>query len=312
MRLVDCRRLRDPVRGTVTDSAAQRSVQQASNQTSRLVDILRSIHRDLSTVAHAPICFFGVYDSGAQSVDVVWQVENGVELPGGAFPLGRGLTSQVIRERQGRLVQDWSHKGPRVHVQYATERSDLPQSAITVPAVLGDRVLGVFSVQSHQSAAFESEHLELVQGLVDRAAADLADLLDADGQAAPVAPPALRLENLVKRAPDAALGIDREGRLVSMNQAARTLLSCDQHSVVFGFPIDRPQAGKWPLGSATLTAALAPLLDRLQRGEAQPESDIPLHADARTVLKCRASTVVENGTPYGAIMTFCNADTDSA
>jgi hypothetical protein len=91
---------------------------------------------------------------------------------------------------------------------------------------------------------------------------------------------------------------------VGLNQAARSLLALHEHSLLFGFPIDRPQAGRWPLGSSALTEALRPLLLVLQRDEPPSEMEIALDGATDRVLKCSAARIIESGRPVGAVMTF--------
>jgi len=258
----------------------------------------------------ASICFFGTYDAEAQRVDVVWQLQDGVELQGGSFPLGSGLTSQVIRERQARLVTDWLHQGPHVQVQYATERPDLPQSAITVPALLDSRVLGVLSVQAYPPAAFDQTHLATVQRLVDRASPRIAALLERERQDADGVLLAADWHRLTTTSDDAMLALDSDRRMLSMNGAARALLSLPGQSFVFGHPVDQPQAHLWPLGSATLSHAVRPLLDRLARGEAPLEIEIALGEATRGVVTCAASEVGAGDYPRGTVLTLaCHQST---
>src|ERR687883_1695920 len=106
-----------------------RAVSRALTRPLSLPDLLRLVADELSTALDTTICFFGLYDAATQWVDVVWQIHNGVELPGGRFPLGSGFTSQVIRERRALLIRDWSVEGPPVQLQYATDRAGLPQSS---------------------------------------------------------------------------------------------------------------------------------------------------------------------------------------
>src|SRR5437870_13712319 len=61
-----------------------------------LIELCRLFHQIVANQMDATIFFLGLYDAASQTVEVVWQVENGKELSGGSFPLGRGLTSQVI------------------------------------------------------------------------------------------------------------------------------------------------------------------------------------------------------------------------
>src|SRR5215216_5523834 len=85
-----------------------------------LVELCRLLHQAVARHMEATIFFLGLYDPASETVEVVWQIENGRELPGGSFPLGKGFTSDVLRTGQARLIKQWSREGPRVQVQYAT------------------------------------------------------------------------------------------------------------------------------------------------------------------------------------------------
>src|SRR5258708_36234341 len=104
-----------------------RSVSRALARPLGTVDILRAVYAEMARVLDVTICFFGLYDAPGQIVEVVWQVHDGTELPGGHFPLGSGLTSQAIREGRPKLIRVWSREGPSVQVQDATDRPGLPQ-----------------------------------------------------------------------------------------------------------------------------------------------------------------------------------------
>src|SRR5947207_12973587 len=104
--------------------------------------VMRAVHAELQRVLDARICMCGVFDPATQVVEIVWQIHDGEELPGGSFPLGNGFTSRVIRTGQPLLIRDWSSNGPRVQVQYATNKDGLPQSSITVPIKVGSQVRG--------------------------------------------------------------------------------------------------------------------------------------------------------------------------
>src|ERR671935_698 len=76
-----------------------------------LVEVCRLLHQAVERQMDATIFFLGLYDEASQTVEVVWQVENGEELSGGSFPLGKGLTSQVIVTGSSRLIRHWTAEG---------------------------------------------------------------------------------------------------------------------------------------------------------------------------------------------------------
>src|SRR5437868_52246 len=113
------------------------------------IGVLRAMYAELDGALDMTMCFFGRFDVASQTVEVVWQVHQGSELPGGQFPLGSGPTSQAIRTCKPQLIRNWSTDGPSVQLQYATDRPSLPQSCVVVPVVYASQVAGVLSIQSY-------------------------------------------------------------------------------------------------------------------------------------------------------------------
>src|ERR1700716_2462804 len=58
--------------------------------------LFRAVFRATARVLAVQAFTVGLFDEVSQTVEVIGQVESGVELPGGNFPLGDGVTSQVI------------------------------------------------------------------------------------------------------------------------------------------------------------------------------------------------------------------------
>jgi PAS domain-containing protein len=284
--------------------ATLRSVSRALARQLEIVDILRAIHAEMGRALDVTICFFGLYDEPGQSVNVIWQVHAGVELPGGQFPLGDGWTSEVIRSRRPHLIRHWSTQGPHVHVQYATDRPGLPESAITVPVMFDEQVIGVLSIQSYRPAAYDEEDLALLQGIADQAAVAMVTCMRATGHArAALRTAASDVEAILASMPDALLVVDQRGRLVRVNQAARTLLCPPHGSLILGQPVDQPQAGLWPLGTQALTRQLLPIVDQLRRGQApRDEVAIALDDGSDHRIGCKASVLLNQGTPAGGVM----------
>jgi GAF domain-containing protein len=261
--------------------------------------MLRAVYAELARALDVTICFFGMYDAASQSVEVVWQMHYGRELPGGRFPLGQGPTSRAIRERRPQLIRRWSAQGPRVQIQYATDRPDLPESSVVVPAIAANEVIGVLAVQTYRPDAYCHDDVAFVQGIADRVAIAVAAKPSTVGGQ----PDQSDLERVEASARDALLVLDERGCLVRLNRSARELLSAVGGSVVFGHPVDRAQADRWPLGTRALTEQVRPLVDQLKRGET-PDHEVELALDDRPDhhLRCRASVLLKHGAPAGGLM----------
>ena len=125
------------------------------------VDLSRVLYRAASSALDTSGLSLGLYDERSDMVEIVRQMESGKELAGGAFPLGHGVTSDVIRTRQSFFLTRWSEQRVPVQLQYATSRGGLPESAITVPIIgpVWDEVLGVIAVQGYAPDAYDTSVL---------------------------------------------------------------------------------------------------------------------------------------------------------
>jgi GAF domain-containing protein len=256
--------------------------------------VLRAMHAELMRALDLTICFFGRFDQASQTVEVVWQMHEGNELPGGQFPLGSGPTSQAIRTCQPQLIRSWSTDGPRVQLQYATERPSLPQSSIIVPVVYGGQVAGVLSIQSYQDCAYDAADVRLVEGV-----ANLIALALFGGRERAVRQS--DADAILASMDDALLVLDPEARVVRLNRAARSLLCQRDGGVILGQRIDQPQDGsqQWPLGSPEVCERLQPVVDQLERGDAPEEVELPLEAGT---VRCRASVLRKSNAAAGTVL----------
>src|SRR5438046_9803857 len=126
-----------------------------------LAELFRALDDETARVMDATVFLFALDDEASATVQVVRQMDRGVEFPGGTFPLGNGFTSEVIRTGEPRLVRRWSAEGPAVHLIYGTEAGELvtPQSGVVVPILSGDRVPVVLSAQSYRPDAYADADL---------------------------------------------------------------------------------------------------------------------------------------------------------
>src|SRR5712692_6565676 len=225
--------------------ATLRSVSRALARPLDVVGVLRAVYSDTARVLDVPIFFFGLYDEPGQSVEVIWQVHDGVELPGGHFPLGSGPTSLAISSRQPQLLRRWSTQGPHVQVQYATDRPGLPESGITVPVVFDERVVGVLAIQSYAPEAYDEDDLAFVQSIADQVAVAISAAYRATPGPGDAPWRVSELEASLASMSDALLVLDGQARLVRLNQAARRMLCLADATLILGHRVDQPQEGQW-------------------------------------------------------------------
>src|SRR5436853_6252359 len=272
-----------------------------------LARLLRRLHEETRTVLDATVFLFALYDETRGTVQVVRQMDRGVEFPGGTFPLGKGFTSEVIRTGEPRLVRRWSAEGPAVHLIYGTEAGELvtPQSGVVVPILSGDRVLGVLSAQSYRPEAYEDAELLTLGAIAVQAGIVIERVRATEQMALEHERHALQLEAVLATMNDALLIIDARGAIVRLNRAARELLCLDSASLVFGQPLEQQRLEQWPVTAREIAAALLPVIDALRSGTSVEEVEIELHSGQRRVL-CLGASVLRSakGALQGGVIVF--------
>ena len=263
------------------------------------------MHQTIAREMDATIFFLATYDETSRTVQVVWQVENGEELSGGSFPLGTGLTSQVISSGEPRLIGNWSVEGPRVQVQYASPAGpSLPESAVAVPLKLAGNTIGLMCVESYRQNAYSYSNLHALEVLADEAAIVMAGLNYSERLGAQVGRRVSELEAILANMADALLIIDSRGCLVRLNRAARDLLCLDESTIVLGQPFEEKQWDNWPPEGRAAAEGLRPVVERLQQTQEPQEVEVELPG-VRRVLSFRATPLHDvDGAFTGGVIVF--------
>lgn len=272
-----------------------------------LTELFRALYDAAARVMDATVFFFALYDEASETVQVVRQVDRGVEHPGGSFPLGKGFTSEVIRTGAPRLVRRWSADGPPVHLLYGTEAEELvaPQSCVVVPILSGGRVLGVLSAQSYRPDAYDDADLLSLGAIALQSGAVIKRLRTTEQRALEQERRALQLEAVLATMTDALLIVDARGAIVQLNRAARELLGLDNASLVLGQPLDQRGLERFPVTARDIAAALVPIINSLRAGEAVAEREVELRPGRLRVLSVSASLLRQPGAAaQGGVIVF--------
>ena len=270
-----------------------------------LAELFRALHEETARVMDATVFLFALYDEASATVQVVRQMDRGVEYPGGTFPLGKGFTSEVIRTGAPKLVRRWSAEGPAVHLLYGTEAGELvtPQSGVVVPILSGDRVLGVLSAQSYRPEAYEDADLLSLGAIAVQAGIVIERVRATEQMALEHERHALQLEAVLATMNDALVIVDARGAIVRLNRAARELLCLDNASLVVGQPLEQQRLEQWPATAREIAAGLLPLIAALRSGTSIAEEEVELRSGQRRVLSLAASVLRSaRGTPQGGVI----------
>ncbi len=134
--------------------------------------------------------------------------------------LDEGLLGWVIRNRQAAVVED-TRRDPR-WIALADDEEAI--SALAVPLLRGDQIVGVLLTTAPQAGAFGAEHLNLLLAVGNHAAIALENARlyeEARQQRA-------RTEALLNQTGDPVIVTDTEGRITRINPAARRILDLDE------------------------------------------------------------------------------------
>src|SRR5881296_2035522 len=181
-----------------------------------LTGLFRALHYEIARVMDGTVFLFALYDEETQTVEVVRQIDRGVEHEGGSFPLGKGFTSEVIRTGLPKVIRRWSTEGPSVRLLYGTEAGELvsPQSGLVVPIRAAERVLGVISVQSYRPEAYGDAEVLSLGAIATQAAIAIKRLRATEQLALEHERHALQLEAVLASMTDALLIVDARGAIV--------------------------------------------------------------------------------------------------
>lgn len=147
--------------------------------TLHLHEIYRVLFREIAAgLLGAPHLSVALFDQETETIRCGFVVVDGEEMDPSQFPsipLGDGPVSDAVRSRQPRVVdlRD-ALPHPQVRGRAVPGGPDkMPRSALYVPMIGGDRVVGVMHVQHYERNAFRYTDLQLLSALASQAAVAL-------------------------------------------------------------------------------------------------------------------------------------------
>jgi PAS domain S-box-containing protein len=143
--------------------------------TLELDDLLEQIYLEVSRLLDAPHFYIALYNEEAKEFSFAFHVDNGVRQQVDAsmnWPLGQGLTSEIVRTGEPIVTRDYLAECQRRGVRppgQDDQRRDL--AWLGVPLLAGSRVLGILCISSsHDGTVYRTEHVRLLSTLAAQAA----------------------------------------------------------------------------------------------------------------------------------------------
>lgn len=149
-------------------AVVNRIARAAGAATLDLNDLMETVYREILSIFQADTFFVALYDEKTNKLEFPLVMEDGVRETIGRRPLS-GLTSFVITEKEPLLVRDLEREGDDLPTPVLFSERFTP-SWLGVPMLVGERVIGVISVQSYRPYAYGEEEQLLLSTIADQVA----------------------------------------------------------------------------------------------------------------------------------------------
>jgi len=153
----------------VAELATLTDIGRALSSTLNVDELLRLVYEQTQRVMHANNLFIALYDDAGDEVEFAFSVNEGEVQPGSRRSARRGLTGYVIQTRRTLFLRG---NVAEFQNEHGIEVIGPPSAAwMGVPMIVGERLLGVLSVQHYEDPrAYDETHRELLEAIASQAA----------------------------------------------------------------------------------------------------------------------------------------------
>ena len=139
-------------------------------------DLAQLMYEHASQVADATIFHLGLFDGDPNWENLTYTlklwIREGQRLPEQTFPLkpGVGLVNWMRETKEPVLVRDFPRDLDSLPARPAYVSEDPPRSALYVPLIAGETVIGTMSLQSFRRTAYDEGDLRVLSAMANQAA----------------------------------------------------------------------------------------------------------------------------------------------
>jgi diguanylate cyclase (GGDEF)-like protein/PAS domain S-box-containing protein len=163
-------RLYEETRRRAERLAVVNRIARAVGATLNLDDLMETVYQEVSSIFQADAFFIALYDQETNELDYRLRVDEGIRELRERQPLGIGLTSLVVSEKKPILIRDFEKEKDHLPEVKLWGTMKAPPSWLGVPMQIGDRVVGVISVQAYRPHAYGEEEQLLLCTIADQVA----------------------------------------------------------------------------------------------------------------------------------------------
>jgi GAF domain-containing protein len=136
-------------------------------------DLMEMIYLETVPAFHPDLFAIALCDEKTDELDFRFEVDGSVRRLPIRIPLGTGLASAVAVSRQPLLIRDLGREKDHLPTRELTKTDKNATSWLGVPMLIGDRVIGIISVQAYRPHAWDADDELLLSTVADQAAGAL-------------------------------------------------------------------------------------------------------------------------------------------
>jgi diguanylate cyclase (GGDEF)-like protein/PAS domain S-box-containing protein len=229
--------------------------------------ILRTLLEKCRQVLPVEAFYIAIYDpeTGLIHHPLAYDMGEYLQIPNRDIRQNPGISGQVINDRKTIYIADLISPASKATFQVFRTSGTPTRAYVGVPMIVGERIVGVISMQSYQPNAFDPDQIRLLETIATQAAVAIENsrlYAEAQQEIRQREKAEHRYRALFRQSHDAVFILDMEGNHLEVNQRAADLL---------GYSVEELMQ----LSVRTLSAqkdAIGSILERLQKRD-----EIPLY-----------------------------------
>jgi PAS domain S-box-containing protein len=167
---IERKRAEEQVRRHAERLSILNRIARAISTTLNLDELLEIVYQEITSAIKTEAFFIALYDPTENDLDFRILEDKGIREPPERRPLGTGLTAQVITSKRPLLIRNSEQEKELLPPIELWGTQEMPQSWLGVPMLLGDKIIGVISVQAYNPNAYGDNEQELFSTIADTVA----------------------------------------------------------------------------------------------------------------------------------------------
>ena len=151
------------------------AISEAVNSTLEQHDLLDRLHHGIGEILDVSTSLIGIYSeqTGMLSYPIAYDAKQPIALPPITIDEAKGINGWVIRNRQPLLIhsaEDARMRNLDPENARSTITGQMEESFLAVPIIFGSKVIGVITIQSDETRAFDENDLRFLTTVANQAA----------------------------------------------------------------------------------------------------------------------------------------------